>query len=93
LLGRLRNSIKRRVNLSTPSLRLIKMTVVVSGQCTSEGIGTSVLSRAGNTQSKPSRTGSSLSNVMADVPKCPFCGAPYFQCKTDFRGICIKKPK
>lgn len=27
------------------------------------------------------------------IPRCPHCGAAYFACKTNWRGICVKKPK
>lgn len=26
-------------------------------------------------------------------PRCPHCGAEYFACTTDWRGICVRAPK
>lgn len=38
-------------------------------------------------QMKPSRVAG------YPIPRCPYCKAAYFSCKTDGRGICIKKPR
>jgi len=32
----------------------------------------------------------SISRLTASVPACPSCGAEYFDCVTDFRGLCVK---
>lgn len=31
----------------------------------------------------------------ADVPdefRCPSCGAAYYECETDWRGVCVQQP-
>lgn len=31
--------------------------------------------------------------MKTDPPRCPFCGAEYFVCTTDWRGVCVQAPK
>lgn len=36
--------------------------------------------------------GRSLAALAIEVPRCPHCGAEYFACETDWRGICVEAP-